>query len=60
MHRAGVPLVDAVRAASQTPARILGVADTRGALMAGCAADLLVTDEELRPVRVMRGGQWLS
>ncbi len=60
VHHAGVPLVDAVRAASQTPARILGTAETRGALVAGCAADLLVTDENLRPVRVMRGGQWLS
>jgi len=57
---AGVPLIDAVRAASQTPARILGVADQHGALMAERAADIVVTDEELRPVRVMRRGQWLS
>ncbi len=59
VHRSGVPLVDAVRAASQTPARILGVAHERGALMPGGAADLLVTDAELRPVRVMRRGAWL-
>ncbi|MDQ3616484.1 MAG: N-acetylglucosamine-6-phosphate deacetylase [Actinomycetota bacterium] len=59
VHRSGVPLVDAVRAASQTPARILGVADERGALMPGGTADLLVTDAELRPVRVMRRGEWL-
>jgi len=59
VHLSGVPVVDAVRAASQTPARILGVAHERGALMTGGAADLLVTDAELRPVRVMRRGKWL-
>lgn len=57
---AGVPLVDAVRAASQTPARILGIAEQRGVLRTGCAADLLVTDDDLLPVRVMRHGEWLS
>ena len=60
VRHAGIPLVDAVRAASQTPARILGVADRRGALMAERAADLVVTDEALQPMRVMRRGEWLS
>ncbi len=60
VRQAGVPLVDAVRAASHTPARILGVAGVRGAVMTGRAADLVVADEDLRPVRVMRRGEWLS
>lgn len=60
VRKAGVPLVDAVRAASQTPARILGLAGQRGALLTGHVADLVVVDEELRPVRVMRRGEWLS
>lgn len=60
VRHAGVPLVDAVRAASQTPARILGVGGERGALMTGRTADVLVTDEDLRALRVMRRGQWLS
>ncbi len=60
VRQAGVPLVDAVRAASQTPARILGISGERGALMTGLAADVLVVDEELRMVRVMRRGEWLS
>ncbi len=60
VRSAGVPMVDAVRAASQTPARILGLAGERGALVAGHTADLLVTDDELRPVQVMRRGEWLS
>lgn len=59
VHRCGVPLVEAVRAASQTPARILGVAQDRGALIPGRFADLIVADEEIRPVRVMRQGAWL-
>lgn len=60
VREAGVSLVDAVGAASRTPARILRMSGERGALVAGLRADLLVVDEQLRPVRVMRGGQWLS
>lgn len=60
VREAGVPLVDAVRAASQTPARILGLAGERGALQPGLAGDLVVVDEALRPVRVMRHGAWLA
>lgn len=54
---AGVPLVDAVRAASATPARVLGD-DGVGALADGRRADLVVVDAMLRPVAVMRAGQW--
>ena len=60
VREAGVSLVDAVRAASQTPARILGVTGERGALLEGHSADLVVVDEKLRPVRVMRHGEWLA
>lgn len=52
----GVPLVDAVYMASTGPARVLGDA-TVGALEAGRRADLLVTDADLRPLRVIRHGQ---
>ncbi|GIG22316.1 N-acetylglucosamine-6-phosphate deacetylase [Cellulomonas chitinilytica] len=55
---AGIGLVDAVRAAATTPAEVLGRRDI-GALVVGRRADLLVTDADLRPVRVMRGGRWL-
>ncbi|MBA2775077.1 MAG: amidohydrolase family protein, partial [Nocardioidaceae bacterium] len=60
VREAGVPLVDAVRAASQTPARVLRLAGERGALLPGRLGDLLVVDEELRPVRIMRHGEWLT
>ncbi|WP_448631593.1 amidohydrolase family protein [Cellulomonas soli] len=55
---AGVPLVEAVRAASTTPARLLGRADV-GALEAGRRADVVVTDAGLRVLRVTRAGQTL-
>ncbi len=56
---AGVPLEDAVLAASTVPADVLGRRDL-GALAAGRRADLVVTDDDLRPVRVMRAGAWLE
>jgi N-acetylglucosamine-6-phosphate deacetylase len=55
---AGVPLVDAVRAASTTPARVLGRGEL-GALEAGRRADIVVTDADLRVQRVLRAGQTL-
>ncbi|MHA7134637.1 N-acetylglucosamine-6-phosphate deacetylase [Oerskovia turbata] len=51
----GIPLVDAVKTASLTPAGVLGRADI-GALEAGRRADVVVTDADLRPVGVWRGG----
>ena len=55
---AGVPLADAVLAATGTPARLLGVDDV-GSLTAGARADVLVTDAELTPTAVLRAGSWV-
>lgn len=55
---AGVPLEDAVLAAATVPADVLGRRDL-GALAAGRRADVVVTDDDLRPVRVLRAGAWL-
>jgi N-acetylglucosamine-6-phosphate deacetylase len=57
---AGVPLVDAVQMAATTPARVLGLAGTVGALAPGLRADLVELDADLRVVRVMRAGGWVS
>lgn len=57
---AGVDLHAAVTAASATPAALLGLADDTGALRAGLRADVLVTDDELRPLRVLRAGRWVD
>lgn len=55
---AGVPLEDAVLSAATVPADVLGRRDI-GALAAGRRADVVVTDDDLRAVRVLRGGAWL-
>jgi N-acetylglucosamine-6-phosphate deacetylase len=52
----GVPLVDAVLAASATPASVLGD-PTVGALEAGRRADVVITDADLGVLQVLRGGR---
>ncbi|MFC7861508.1 N-acetylglucosamine-6-phosphate deacetylase [Arthrobacter koreensis] len=56
---AGVSLADAVTSASAVPAGVLGRGQELGSLLPGGFADLLVLDEALVPVRVMRRGSWL-
>jgi N-acetylglucosamine-6-phosphate deacetylase len=55
----GVSIVDVARMAATTPAGALG-RDDLGALEPGRLADLVVLDEELRVLRVMRGGTWVA
>jgi N-acetylglucosamine-6-phosphate deacetylase len=52
----GVPLVRAVRAASTTPAAVLGCTD-RGALEVGLRADVVVLDKGLHPLEVYVAGR---
>ena len=54
----GIPLADAVAAASRNPLELLGVTD-RGRLAEGQRADLVELDEALSVLRVMRGGAWI-
>ena len=54
----GVPLVDAVRCVTSTPADYLGL-DGVGRITSGAFADLVVLDENLGVGRVMRRGRWL-
>lgn len=54
---AGVPLPEAVRMASLTPARILGLDAQLGSLEVGKLADLLVLDAELNVKQVYVGGE---
>jgi N-acetylglucosamine-6-phosphate deacetylase len=53
----GVPLVEAVRMASLTPARIAGAHDEIGSIAVGKRADLLVLDRELNVRQVYVGGR---
>lgn len=45
--KAGIPLADAVRMASETPARIMGVADRKGSLQKGKDADIVILDKDV-------------
>ncbi len=53
----GVPLVETVRMASLTPARIAGVQSETGSIAVGKRADLLVLDRELNVVQVYGNGK---
>ncbi|MEV0249295.1 amidohydrolase family protein [Nocardia sp. NPDC050712] len=55
----GVPLPEAVRAASSVPAAAVGLTDV-GDLRTGQFADLVIADADLHLRRVLRRGQWLS
>ncbi len=59
VRECGVPLRDAVRAATQTPATTAGLTDV-GELRPGTFADLIVVDDELRLQRVLHRGRWAS
>lgn len=57
---ASVPFGDALRSATVVPARVLGLSGEVGSLTAGALADILVADQGLEPVAVMRRGEWIS
>lgn len=54
----GLPIEDAVRAATATPAAMLGLHGV-GTLRPGSEADLVALDADLRVTRVMKAGIWL-
>lgn len=56
MLRAGVILTDAVSMLTATPARIIGVADRKGALVAGMDADIILFDDEIKVGLTIIGG----
>ena len=47
VQQAEIPLEDAVRMASETPARIMGIYDRKGSLDKGKDADIIIMDENL-------------
>jgi N-acetylglucosamine-6-phosphate deacetylase len=60
VHSVGIPIEEAAISASLTPARALGLGDRVGSLEPGKYADLVVLDDDLRVLAVMRRGQWVS
>ena len=47
VSKASIPLGDAVRMASETPARIMGIFDRKGSLEVGKDADIVMLDKDL-------------
>lgn len=60
VRTAELPLADAVRAATATPADMLGLPATVGRLTPGARADLVVLSDDLDVRRVMRAGRWVG
>lgn len=56
VNLAQVPIEDALRAASLTPARFLGLGNERGALVSGARADLVALTQELTVIATWIGG----
>ena len=54
---ADVSLLDAVRMASTTPARIMGVENRKGSLAPGKDADIVIFDDNLAIITTIVGGQ---
>lgn len=57
--RTGIPFLDALAAATSTPAHAAGLATTCGTIAAGRAADLVVLDDHLTVRSVLHQGQWV-
>jgi N-acetylglucosamine-6-phosphate deacetylase len=55
----GIPIVEAVRMTTLTPARIIGVDGDCGSLEPGKRADLVIFDDGFAAQRVMLGGEWV-
>jgi N-acetylglucosamine-6-phosphate deacetylase len=60
INEVGVPLAEAVRMASLTPARVIGVDDRKGSIASGKDADLAIFDTDFNAWRVLIGGHWIE
>lgn len=54
---AAIPLLDAVRMATQTPASIIGVFDQKGSLIPGKDADIVIFDDDIQIQKTIIGGK---
>ena len=57
ISKQGVPLHEAVNAASLYPAMTLGIENERGAIAVGLKADMVICDKEMNVTRVIRNGE---
>jgi len=56
-HFTGCTKVQAIEAATKTPAAVLGLSSRKGRLAVGCDADMIILDEELRVKATFVGGE---
>ena len=56
VQQADIPLEDACRMASETPAKIMGVYDRKGSIEAGKDADIIMFNNDLELTYVMQMG----
>ncbi len=54
----GVPLPEAIRMCSLTPASVIGFADRKGSLVAGKDADIAIFNDDFSAWRTMIDGKW--
>ena len=54
-----IPLVEAIRMASLTPARVIGVHQRKGSLEAEKDAEITIFESDFTCWRTMIGGQWV-
>ena len=57
VQKAKIPMEDACRMASETPAKIMGVFDRKGSLEDGKDADIIMFDKDLNLTYVMQMGR---
>ena len=54
----GIPLVEAIRMLTLTPARVIGCSDRKGSIGHGKDADIAIFDDDWTAWRTMIGGRW--
>jgi N-acetylglucosamine-6-phosphate deacetylase len=59
INEVGIPLVEAIRMVSLTPARIVGIDDRKGSIEVGKDADVVIWNDDFTPWRVLIDGQSL-
>lgn len=57
VQQAGIPMADACRMISETPARIMGICDRKGSLQRGKDADIIMFDGQMQLPFVMQYGR---
>jgi len=59
VREVGMPIAEAVRMASLTPSKVIGVDSRKGSIAPGKDADIAVFDDDFNVWRTMIGGNWV-